>query len=167
MYKKILFIFLNKNFSLLKPECKILGVTATPVRSQRETFLDARDEEWTREQLMSDVYEDIVCGIGIDELIDKGFLVDEQLLEISVNTTGLKTDSTGEFTNDSINEVFEKINLFFGGRLQKYNVPRRSGDPYMSLADISNIKYKLFFKPSVSFEEGLKKTYAWWVNENA
>jgi len=112
----------NKNFSLLKPECKILGVTATPVRSQRETFLDERNEEWTREQLMSDVYEDIVCGIGIDELIKQGFLVDEQLLEISVNTSGLKTDSTGEFTNDSINEVFdnEKYSIDILTEYQKY-----------------------------------------------
>jgi superfamily II DNA or RNA helicase len=97
----------NKNFDLLKRECKILGVTATPVRLKRITFFDEQNEEWTREELMSDVYNDIVCGIGIDELIEKGFLVDEQLAKIKIDESKLKTDATGEFTNDSINDTFD------------------------------------------------------------
>jgi superfamily II DNA or RNA helicase len=97
----------NKNFDLLKPECKILGVTATPVRLKRINFFDEHNQEWTREELMSDVYDDIVCGIGIDELIEKGYLVDEQLAKIKIDESKLKTDATGEFTNDSINETFD------------------------------------------------------------
>lgn len=97
----------NKNFALLSDSCKILGVTATPVRLKRISFFDENNQEWTREELMSDVYEDIVCGIGIDELIEQGFLVDEQLAKINIDTSKLKTDATGEFTNDSINDVFD------------------------------------------------------------
>ena len=97
----------NKNFDLLKPGCKILGVTATPVRSKRISFFTDSGDEWTREELMSDVYDDIVVGIGIDELIEKEYLVDEELHTIQIDTSKLKEDSSGEFTNDSIAATFE------------------------------------------------------------
>ena len=97
----------NKLFEHLNPFCKILGFTATPVRTKRITFYDNRGDEWTREELMSDVYQDIVCGIGVDELIDEGFLVDEQLYVIKPkNIDKLKTDNSGEFTDASIDAVF-------------------------------------------------------------
>ena len=97
----------NKLFKHLNVFCKILGFTATPVRSKRITFENERGDEWTREELMSDIYDDIVCGIGIDELIDEGFLVDEQLYTIKPkNIDKLKSDSSGEFTNESVDQVF-------------------------------------------------------------
>ena len=42
----------NKNFDLLDPRCKILGVTATPVRSKRISFFTDTGDEWTREELI-------------------------------------------------------------------------------------------------------------------
>lgn len=95
----------NKLFDFCKIDCKFLGVTATPVRLQRKTFL-VGDDEWTREETMSEVYDDIICGVGIDFLIENNFLVDEETYTIKVDSSKLKTDSTGEFTNDSINSTF-------------------------------------------------------------
>jgi len=102
----------NSIFEFLRSDCKIIGFTATPVRLTRTTFLDERGEEWTREQLMSDVYNDIVCGPEISELIEMGYLVDEQLAVIQVKgLENLKTDGqSGEYTNDSLNEVFDNNN---------------------------------------------------------
>ena len=94
----------NKIFDFA-PKAKILGFTATPVRLKRIPFINEFGDEWTREELMSDIYQDIVCGIDIAELIEKGYLVDEESYAIQVNSQNFKTDSSGEFTNDSVNEV--------------------------------------------------------------
>lgn len=95
----------NKLFDFCKIDCKFLGVTATPVRLKRVPFFIG-DDEWSREELMSDIYDDIVCGVGIDYLIENNFLVDEETYTIKIDSSGLKTDNTGEFTNDSINSTF-------------------------------------------------------------
>jgi superfamily II DNA or RNA helicase len=98
----------NKLFDLFDQDAKIIGFTATPVRSSRISFLDEDGEEWTREQLMSDTYDDIVCGIGIDQLIARGYLVDEELYCIDVKgVEKLRTNASGEFTNESLNDVFD------------------------------------------------------------
>ena len=94
----------NKIFDFA-PNAKILGFTATPVRLKRINYFDEHGVEWTKEETMSMVYDDIVCGIDIAQLIERGFLVDEETYTIPVNNQKLKTDNTGEFTNESINDA--------------------------------------------------------------
>lgn len=120
-----IFIF-NKIFDYVK-DCKIIGFTATPVRLKRSKYFKCNEcnneikfsdkiesccgydmKVWTKEETMHDVYDDIVCGVGIDYLIENDFLVDEELYSISVNTNNLKTDESGEFTSKSIAETYEK-----------------------------------------------------------
>ena len=115
----------NKIFDYTK-DCKIIGFTATPVRLKRYKYLKCNEcnkelphtdevvnccgfemKVWTKEETMHDVYDDIVVGVGIDYLIDNDFLVDEELYSISVDTSNLKTDSSGEFTADSIAQTYE------------------------------------------------------------
>jgi superfamily II DNA or RNA helicase len=96
----------NKLFPFLK-DCKIVGFTATPVRLKRHTFIAENGTEWTREETMSEVYDDIVCGISIKELIDRNFLVDEEPMIIPINNSKLVTDSSGEFTNQSIENALD------------------------------------------------------------
>jgi len=118
----------NKIFDYV-PNAKILGFTATPVRLRRYKYFHCNEcdtdkefyktEEpptccgydmkvWTREETMSDIYEDVAVGVGIDYLIKNNFLVDEELYTIDVDTSELKTDESGEFTNASIGEVYNK-----------------------------------------------------------
>lgn len=118
----------NKIFDFTK-DCKIIGFTATPVRLQKVKYFRCNEcqkeipyvkesegiehcgyemKVWIKEQTMSDVYDDIVVGVGIDYLIENDFLVDEELYTISVNTSNLKTDSNGEFTAKSIAQTYEK-----------------------------------------------------------
>jgi superfamily II DNA or RNA helicase len=117
----------NKIFDYTK-DCKIIGFTATPVRLKRNKYFKCNEcnseftyakefkntthcgyelKVWTKEETMSDVYDDIVVGVGIDYLINNDFLVDEELYTISVNAQNLKTDETGEFTSKSIAETYE------------------------------------------------------------
>lgn len=113
----------NKIFDFLKPTCKILGFTATPVRLKRIKYFKceycgtekdyqteccgSETSEWSKEETMSQVYQDIVCGVDIQFLIDNDFLVDEESYQIELENNNFKTDSSGEFTNASINSALE------------------------------------------------------------
>jgi len=117
----------NKLFDYV-PNAKILGFTATPVRLKRHKFHkcnQCKNEQefvkdtdpyccgyemkiWTKEESMSEVYDDISVGVGVDYLIENNFLVDEELYVIDVDNSKLKTDSSGEFTNKSIAENYDK-----------------------------------------------------------
>lgn len=82
--------------------------------------------------------------------------------EISINK--IYNISTGKST--SLNELY----YFIADHLHKKSVPvygpERLGDIKDSLADISQAKIKLNFKPSVDFEEGLKKTINWYIAQS-
>lgn len=105
------------------PDVKIIALTATPIIMKRLTFFKCdicRTEyqentnccgietmEWTKPYTMSQIYDDIVVGKPIDWLIDHGYLCrDISLVKKSVDTSGLKKDSSGDFTNTSQNHAF-------------------------------------------------------------
>lgn len=104
------------------PNAKIVGLTATPCLIERETYYvcdkcnTEYDElqdccgielmEWSRSRKLSDIYDNIVTGITIQELIEIGQLVKEINFTIDVDLSKLKTDSKGEFTNNSLTETY-------------------------------------------------------------
>jgi superfamily II DNA or RNA helicase len=91
-----------KLFSYLK-ETKIFGFTATPVRLKRNKISDIESELET----MSQWYDDIVCGKPISWLMENGYLIPEKNEYIDFDSSGLKTDASGEFTASSLKEVFQ------------------------------------------------------------
>lgn len=113
------------------PNAKILGVTATPVVMKRVTFFKCKwckteghdpvmccgqeMQEWTKPFSMSLDYEDIVLGPSISELIDVyGSLVrDVAFVENYAHTEDLKTDFDGEFTKESLDEVYSNDGASF------------------------------------------------------
>lgn len=62
----------------------------------------------------------------------------------------------------SLLELFEGLKKEAGTTLQPIYGPERKGDVKHSLADISKAKKLLGYEPSVSVEEGLKRTYKWY-----
>lgn len=92
----------NKLFQFL-PNCKRIGFTATPVRLKRNKI----DEQYSELETMSEWYEDIVCGKPISWLIENGYLITEKNEYIDFDSSGLKTDASGEFTASSLKEVFQ------------------------------------------------------------
>jgi superfamily II DNA or RNA helicase len=92
----------NKLFAFM-PKTKIIGFTATPVRLKRYKI----SENETALECMSDVYDEIVCGKPIQWLIDNNYLVRDENIRIDFNSSGLKTDSSGEFTVASMKKVFQ------------------------------------------------------------
>ena len=112
------------------PFSKILGCTATPVVLKRTTFFSCKfcktiyDEvanccnsetyEYTKPYPLSNIYEDIVLGPKINELIEMNRLVKEiSFVKKYANLDSLKTDSSGEFTNESLDKAYSTDESLF------------------------------------------------------
>jgi UDP-N-acetylglucosamine/UDP-N-acetyl-alpha-D-glucosaminouronate 4-epimerase len=62
----------------------------------------------------------------------------------------------------SLNELFRAMRTLAGGTVEPTYVDPRPGDVRDSQADISKARRILGYEPSVSFEEGLKRTVQWY-----
>lgn len=93
----------NKIFPYLK-DCKIIGFTATPVRLKRHKL---PCNEKTAKEVMSDVYDILICGKPINFLIENNYLVRDENHFIDFDYSNLKVDASGEFTAKSMKEVFQ------------------------------------------------------------
>lgn len=109
------------------PEIKKIGLTATPILLNTDTYYkceicNTKDEvnkiccgvetmEWTKPRTMSQYFDDIVVGPKPSTLIEVGQIVKEFPIRIDIDTSKLSTDSSGEYTAKSIKETFgnEKV----------------------------------------------------------
>jgi nucleoside-diphosphate-sugar epimerase len=62
----------------------------------------------------------------------------------------------------SLNQLFEAVRELVGADVQPKYAEVRAGDVRDSQADISKARRLLNYEPSVTFEEGLKRTVAWY-----
>jgi nucleoside-diphosphate-sugar epimerase len=62
----------------------------------------------------------------------------------------------------SLNQLFEEMRKLIGGTVSPTYAEGRKGDVRDSQADITKARELLGYAPSVSFEEGLKKTVDWY-----
>lgn len=104
------------------PNAKVIGFTATPVLTYRDTYYKCNYckteypeltecchqevAEWSRPRTMSKYYDDIVVGHNIQYLIDNGFLVQDVSICRPFDDSSLKVKN-GEFTTESLDEVFD------------------------------------------------------------
>ncbi|MES2593180.1 MAG: DEAD/DEAH box helicase family protein [Bacteroidota bacterium] len=122
-------LIFDKLFSHL-PNSKILGCTATPVVLKRIKYYkckycktqhyesteccDYEVDEWSRPFTLSEIYEDIITGPNIDELIKRNRLIKEiSFVEKYIDESKLKTDSDGEFTGASLDEQYSSDSAVF------------------------------------------------------
>lgn len=115
-------------------QSKIIGFTATPIVLKKVKYFKCKYckaesdelsdccieemEEWNKPFSMSSIYDDIVVGANIDHLIEFGQLVPEvSFVKQYVDTTGLKTDSTGEYTNKSLDATYGNDDAVFNVKL--------------------------------------------------
>jgi superfamily II DNA or RNA helicase len=110
---------------------KILGVTATPIVLKKITFFKCKhcktvyedlthccnDEviEWTRPFTMSEIYQDIVVGASINDLINDGKLVQEiSFIKNYADNSKLKIDNkSGDFSESSMNDAYNSEDALF------------------------------------------------------
>jgi len=99
------------------PNAKVLGVTATPIVMKKVTFFkccrckeiynsltqccNLETYEYTRDFTLSEIYENIIIGRSISELIEDGKLVKDLVYKTgSLDRSKLKIDAkTGDFDN--------------------------------------------------------------------
>jgi UDP-glucose 4-epimerase len=62
----------------------------------------------------------------------------------------------------TVNAIIDMINKIVGKNIKPTYLPSRKGDVKHSLADISQAKKLIGFKPVVSFKDGLKKAIEWY-----
>lgn len=75
--------------------------------------------------------------------------------------------ASGEFfniangKNYSLLDIIAVLEKLSGKKLERHHTPARAGDVRKTWADIGKAKRLLGYKPAVGFEEGLKRTWAW------
>ncbi len=67
----------------------------------------------------------------------------------------------------SLNDLFNQLKAIIGGQVTPIYGPTREGDVRDSQADITKARQLLGYEPSVSFEEGLRQTVAWYRTARA
>lgn len=113
------------------PTTKILGCTATPVSLKKVKYFVCKhckteyvnleqccgDEpiEWIKPFTLSNIFDDIVVGTSIHDLIEAGNLVQEiSLVKTTANLSNLKVDSiTGDYTSESMTDAYGSNSAVF------------------------------------------------------
>lgn len=122
-------LIFDKVFDYFK-QAKILGCSATPVVDKKINFYrckycktnydmpslccgeDAR--EWIKPFTLSRIYETIVVGVTIKELIDMGRLVPEiSFIKEYTDNSELSLGSDGDFTAESMDKAYSNSNAVF------------------------------------------------------
>jgi superfamily II DNA or RNA helicase len=119
------------------PAAKVLGVTATPTRSDGQGL--GADG--------GGIFDEIVIGPQIQELIDDGYLVDARVYsppEIA-DTTGLKVGSNGDFRPDDLARL--------------YNAPTVTGDAIAHYRKLAPRQPAVYFCADVKAAKDLAEEF--------
>lgn len=87
---------------------KLIGLTATPIIYKKDTK-KVDGQLFTRKLTLADDFDDIIQGIGVQELIDLGYLTQDKYLQLKPpNLDKLKQSTTNPdgFTPSSLTDVF-------------------------------------------------------------
>src|SRR5690606_10067171 len=87
-------------FPYFKQGAKVIGFTATPVR------IGTKDQ-------IGETYTDIVVGVEIKYLVDKGFLAHPKYYGVKADLDGVKM-KRGDYNQDEIADRFSKSKLYAG-----------------------------------------------------
>lgn len=108
--------------------------------------------------------------INGDGSITRDFTFVENVVDANLKAVGKKHgDACHKVLNiacgdsTSLNKLWDTINNIAGKNIEAVHGPDRKGDILHSLADVSRSEEVIDYKPLVSLEEGLKKTYEWYA----
>jgi UDP-glucose 4-epimerase len=82
---------------------------------------------------------------------------------LAATTPGIKHEvlNVANGKDNTVLQLVELLNKIIGKNIEPKLLPVRAGDVFRTLADITKIKKVLNFEPKVNFEEGLRRTVAW------
>jgi len=93
--------------------------------------------------------------------------VQANILACEAPSASGRTFNVGTGHAVSLNQVLEMLQKASGKTLETKYEPSREGDIRDSLADIRLAREFLGYEPTVLFEEGLERTYAWYQTNHA
>lgn len=103
----------------------------------------------------------------------RDFIYIEDVVDIYIKTLSFGKKLSGqilnmgtgiEYTNSEVVQALFKV-VNQKAKIENGSFPRRLWDTSHWIADISKIKKYLNWKPKFTLEEGLKKTYEWYLNK--
>lgn len=82
---------------------------------------------------------------------------------LAATTPGIKHEvfNVANGKDNTVLDLVDVLNKIIGKNIKPTFLPPRAGDVFRTSADISRIQEKIGYKPLVSFEDGLKKTVAY------
>lgn len=92
-------------------------------------------------------------------------IVAAHMLAMTKPVTGVYHIGTGHETN--VNTIFRALNRIIGGKMKEVHGPACKGEVRRSALDSRKARRELGWAPKVSFEDGLKKTVAWFQQHAA
>jgi len=84
---------------------------------------------------------------------------------LALSDTGSNTYNIGTGQETDIIELFSKLNTYFNNRFEPQYNPMKKGEQKRSCLDNNKVKEKLGWKPETSIDEGLDKTYCWFLKQ--
>lgn len=86
---------------------------------------------------------------------------------LAATAPGIKHDvfNVANGRDNTVLQIVESLNRIFHKKIKPRFLPVRAGDVFRTRADISKIRRSLGFRPVVGFEEGLKKTVAYFKTQ--
>jgi nucleoside-diphosphate-sugar epimerase len=88
-------------------------------------------------------------------------VVDANLLACKVEAVEGMVFNIGTGERHTLNELLRSLSTVVGHKLEAVYMERRAGDVQHSQADIRKARRFLGYEPKVSFDEGLRRTVAW------
>jgi len=105
------------------------------------------------------IYED---GLQTRDFVSVHDIVKANLLAMNSNSANYETFNVGSGSPITIKDIAETVIRLQGKKFKPEITGKfRKGDVRHCYADISKIKNKLEFRPSISFEEGMKEIIEW------
>jgi UDP-glucose 4-epimerase len=89
-------------------------------------------------------------------------VVEANILSLQKNVKGVFNIGTGKET--SVNQLFQKINKIFDGKIRRKHGPAKKGEQKRSCLDCQKAKKILGWENKVELDEGLKRTVEWFKN---
>lgn len=87
---------------------RLIGFTATPITNKVNYFETEEGEKFRQNETLKKYYGELITGIDIPALIEKGYLVRAEHFVIKQDLSKLKTDRSGEYTNESLDKLYQQ-----------------------------------------------------------
>jgi len=114
-------------------------------------------------KMSSKKHPDIFGGIQTRDFVYVEDVARANILALKDSQSAIYNVSTGKETD--IIEIFSKINNYFDNKFKPTYHEIKKGEQKRSCLDCSRIKANLGWKPLVDIDEGLDKTYCWYLRD--